>query len=215
MATGQADYYLDQAQARVNRATSVSSGAEDYYLGGAEAPGVWLGEAARDLGLRGQVCGDDLRAVLAGEDPVSGAPLKRMAARVPGFDVTFSAPKSVSILFGVGDADTQAIVREAHQRAVDAAFDYIEQAVSVARRGAGGARAIAGDGLAAGAFLHRISRAGDPQLHTHVVTANLGRGPDGRWSALDGRRLYAHARTASFVYQAVLRAELTRAVGVG
>ena len=55
---------------------------------------------------------------------------------------------------------------------------------------------------------------GDPQLHTHVLVANLGRGPDGRWSALDGRRLYAHARAASFVYQAVLRAELTRTLGL-
>ena len=65
----------------------------------------------------------------------------------------------------------------------------------------------------AAAFRHRTSRAGDPQLHTHVLVANLGRGLDGRWSALDGRRLYAHARAASFVYQAVLRAELTRTLG--
>ena len=69
-------------------------------------------------------------------------------------------------------------------------------------------------GLVAAAFRHRTSRAGDPQLHTHVLVANLGRGPDGRWSALDGRRLYAHARAASFVYQAVLRAELTRTLGL-
>ena len=70
-------------------------------------------------------------------------------------------------------------------------------------------------GLVAAAFRHRTSRAGDPQLHTHVLVANLGRGPDGRWSALDGRRLYAHARAASFVYQAVLRAELTRDARAG
>ena len=69
-------------------------------------------------------------------------------------------------------------------------------------------------GLVAAAFRHRTSRAGDPQLHTHVLVANLGRGPDGRWSALDGRRLYAHARAASFVYQAVLRSELTRSLGL-
>jgi conjugative relaxase-like TrwC/TraI family protein len=68
--------------------------------------------------------------------------------------------------------------------------------------------------LVAAAFRHRTSRAGDPQLHTHVLVANLGRGVDGRWSALDGRRLYVHARTASFVYQAVLRGEMTRRVGV-
>ena len=67
-----------------------------------------------------------------------------------------------------------------------------------------------GGGFVAAAFRHRTSRAGDPQLHTHVLVANLGRGPDGRWSALDARQLYAQARVASFVYQAVLRGELTR-----
>src|SRR3954452_19034021 len=70
------------------------------------------------------------------------------------------------------------------------------------------------DGFVAAAFRHRSSRAGDPQLHTHIVVANLGRGPDGRWTALDGRRLYAHARGASFIYQAVLRSEITRALGL-
>ena len=69
-------------------------------------------------------------------------------------------------------------------------------------------------GLVAAAFRHRTSRMGDPQLHTHVLVANLGRGPDGRWSALDARRIYAHARAASFIYQAVLRGELTRELGV-
>ena len=69
-------------------------------------------------------------------------------------------------------------------------------------------------GLVVGLFRHRTSRVGDPQLHTHAVVANLGRGPDGRWSTLDGRRLYAQARTASFVYQAVLRSELSRELGV-
>jgi conjugative relaxase-like TrwC/TraI family protein len=80
------------------------------------------------------------------------------------------------------------------------AFGYFEGALSVARRGAGGHVRIAGNGLTAAAFLHRTSRAGDPQLHTHVLVANLIRGSDGQWSALDGR-LYAHARTAGFLYQ--------------
>ncbi len=69
-------------------------------------------------------------------------------------------------------------------------------------------------GLVAAAFRHRTSRAGDPQLHTHVLVANLGRGPDMRWSALDGRQLYTHARAASFAYQAVLRGELSDRLGL-
>ena len=94
------------------------------------------------------------------------------------------------------------------------AFGYLERSAAAVRRGQGGATIANANGLVAAAFRHRTSRAGDPQLHTHVLVANLGHGPDGRWSALDGRRLYAHARTASFLYHAVLRGELTRSLGL-
>src|SRR5688500_20178566 len=90
----------------------------------------------------------------------------------------------------------------------------MERATAVTRRGAGGTHVIAGNGLVAAAFRHRTSRAGDPQLHTHVLVANLTLGADGRWSALDGRRLYAHAKTAGYLYEARLRAELTRELGL-
>ncbi len=131
-----------------------------------------------------------------------------------GFDLTFSAPKRVSVVFGVGGADVRAVVRRAHERAVREAFGYLEQSAAAVRRGRGGAMVHEAGGLVAAAFQHRTSRMGDPQLHTHVLVANLGRWPDGRWSALDARRIYAHARGASFVYQAVLRGELTRELGV-
>ena len=153
--------------------------------------------------------------MLAGLDPRDGSPLRgsSSAVRVAGFDLTFSAPKSVSVLFGVGDGELRGRGRRS-ARPGGAGGARLPRAVG---RG-GPARAWrrarrAGDGLVAAAFRHRTSRAGDPQLHTHVLVANLGRGPDGRWSALDGRRLYAHARAASFVYQAVLRGELTRTLG--
>ena len=133
---------------------------------------------------------------------------------VAGFDVTFSAPKSVSVLFGIGDPATQSAIHDAHARAVREAFAYFERSTAFARRGAGGAETVRGDGLVAAAFVHRTSRSGDPQLHTHVLVANLVRAEDGRWSALDGRLVYAHARTAGFLYQAALRAELTRSLGV-
>jgi conjugative relaxase-like TrwC/TraI family protein len=210
---GHAKYYLDQVEPHPNAAAALASGAEDYYVGGTESAGQWQGRGAAELGLTGSVDGPQLHAVLAGQHPTSGAELRR-AGSVAAFDVTFSAPKSASLLFGIGDPEVQAAVRAAHERAVADAFAYFEQAVSVARRGAGGVRTIAGDGLTAAAFLHRTSRAGDPQLHTHVVVANLIRGTDGRWSALDGRRVYAHARTAGYLYQAALRAELTRELGV-
>ena len=105
-------------------------------------------------------------------------------------------------------------MRVAHDRAVREAIGYLERTAAAVGRGSGSAIVEEASGLIAAGFRHRTSRAGDPQLHTHVLVANLGRGVDRRWSALDGRRLYAHARTASFIYQAVLRAELTRTLGV-
>jgi hypothetical protein len=91
---------------------------------------------------------------------------------------------------------------------------YFEREVAVARRGHGGKRLVRGRGVVGAAFVHRTSRAGDPQLHTHVLIANAVQDETGRWSARDGRRVYRHARTAGFLYQARLRAELTDALGV-
>lgn len=204
---GQADYYLQV----------VGQGIEDYYTGKGEAPGRWLGTATRDLQLSGQVEADALRAVLNGNRPDNSKPLNRSGQgqnRVPGFDLTFSAPKSVSLLFGLGDPDVSRAVRDAHEIAVEAALGYMERHAAMGRRGKGGVISVLGNGFIAAGFRHRTSRAGDPQLHTHVLVANMTKGPDARWTALDARRLYMHARTGGFLYQAKLRLELTRRLGV-
>jgi conjugative relaxase-like TrwC/TraI family protein len=216
LSAGQAKYYLEQGEVRVDAIESIGDGLEEYYAGGAEARGTWIGSGGKALGPSGPVEGDALRRVLAGLDPQDGSPLRGSlsAVKVAGFDLTFSAPKSVSVLFGIGNRELRAAVRAAHDRAVLEAVGYLERSAAAVRRGHGGAEVVPAAGLVAAAFRHGTSRAGDPQLHTHVLVANLGRGPDGRWSALDGRRLYAHARAASFIYQAVLRAELTRTLGV-
>ncbi|MBA2513637.1 MAG: relaxase domain-containing protein, partial [Solirubrobacterales bacterium] len=215
LATGQAGYYLEQAHGSLTRAASVSSGVEDYYLGGPEAAGAWEGAGAKALGLSGTVHGAALDRVLAGEHPATGAPLGRvLAARRPGFDLTFSAPKSVSVLFGISDDALRAVIRDAHDQAVRDALGYMERHAAVARRGPAGVHTIAGNGFVAAAFRHRTSRAGDPQLHTHVLVANVTLGADGRWSTLDGRRIYAHAKTAGYLYEARLRSLLTRELGV-
>ncbi len=78
-----------------------------------------------------------------------------------------------------------------------------------------GTRRLPGAGFVAAGFRHRTSRAGDPQLHSHVLVANLTRGPDGRWSALDGQAVYRSRRAAGAVYDTAVRAELTRRLGVG
>jgi conjugative relaxase-like TrwC/TraI family protein len=103
LAIGQASYYLEQAHGSVTRAGALRWGVEDYYLGGPEAAGEWVGDGARLLGLVGTVDAVRLDRVLAGEHPGSGEALGRVVeGRVPGFYLTFSAPKSVSVLLGVG-----------------------------------------------------------------------------------------------------------------
>ncbi len=93
MAPGSHDYYL----------SIVAAGVEDYYLARGEAPGQWLGRGAEVLGLKERVEADPLRHVLAGADPYSGTRLAAHPARkVPGFDLTFRAPKSVSLLWALG-----------------------------------------------------------------------------------------------------------------
>ena len=94
------------------------------------------------------------------------------------------------------------------------ALAYLERDACFVRRGHAGATRVRAEGFVAAAFRHRSSRAGDPLLHTHVVVANAAQGPDGRWTALDGRELYRHAKVAGYLYQAALRAELSNSLGV-
>ncbi|MGH2991986.1 MAG: MobF family relaxase, partial [Solirubrobacterales bacterium] len=203
---GQETYYLD----------SVGGGADDYYSGEGETPGRWTGSGPADLGLEGAVECDQLHAVLSGRDPRTDAPLLRLLRkdRVPGFDLTFSAPKSVSVLWATGDERTARLIRDVHERSVNAALGFLEREAAYTRLGTDGHTPARGSGFVAAAFRHRMSRAGDPQLHTHVLVANLIKTPDGKWRTLDGQRLYRRAKTAGYLYQAHLRAELSRELGV-
>lgn len=142
----------------------------------------------------------------------------RVDIRRCGLDVVVSAPKSVSLLHGLGPSELTRQVAEAHRRAVDAALGYLQTQTAHGLRGhqGDGRRAawIDTDGFIAAAFDHRTSRADEPQLHTHLVVANLVHGTDGGFSAVDSRAVHRHARAAGGVYQAVLRGELTRRLGV-
>ncbi len=206
---GQASYYERQ----------VAEGRDDYYSGRGEAPGEWVGRGAAVLELSGRVDGARFAALMAGVDPTDERlerPLRdsRGEPKVVGFDLTFSAPKSVSVLFAVADDGTAGELVAAHEGAVRAALEYVEEEAVRVRRGKAGAEVLAADGLVAAAYRHRMSRALDPQLHTHVVAANVARGPDGRWTALHGHELYVHAKTAGTLYQAHLRAEIAERLGL-
>ncbi len=194
----------------------VAGGIEDYYAKGKEAPGQWLGESADRLGLEGRVDHEMFHRVLRQRHPSSDLRLTRGEAepKVAAFDSTFCAPKSVSLLYALGDPETSNQVRNAHDVAVAEAVRVFEE-IARGRREAQGTRIVNGEGFVAAAFRHRTSRSGDPHLHTHVVIANLVYAPeDGRWSALDGRPLFQWAKTAGYLYEAQLRWELTNRLGV-
>jgi conjugative relaxase-like TrwC/TraI family protein len=186
----------------------VAQGRDDYYSGRGESPGRWTGSGAETLELGGRVDDDGFMALMDGRDPGTGERLKRVGGRskVAAFDLTFSAPKSVSVLFAIGEQGLAGALVEAHESAVDAALGYLEREACRVRRGRGGVRHEVGEGFVAAAYRHRMSRAEDPQLHTHVVAANMARGADGRWTALDATPIYQHAKAAGFLYQAHLRA---------
>jgi conjugative relaxase-like TrwC/TraI family protein len=207
LGAGQHRYYLDK----------VAEGAEDYYSGEGEAAGYWLGDAAEELGLEGHVEPDQLIAMLTGMNPATGEPLglQHVAGRgpVPGFDLTFSAPKSVSLTWALGGEDAGAEIAAAHAEAVESALGYLQREACWTRRGKGGREFVPGNGFIAAAYGHRTSRLGDPQLHTHVLIANATKGPDGKWRRLYHPAIYNHAKTAGYIYEAELRHELTRRLG--
>jgi conjugative relaxase-like TrwC/TraI family protein len=186
----------------------VAQGRDDYYSGRGESPGRWTGCGGELLGLAGVVDKDGFAALMEGRHPGTGEGLKRVGGRskVAAFDLTFSAPKSVSVLFAVGEPALSRALVEAHEAAVDAALGYLQREACRVRRGRGGVQREVGAGFVAAGYRHRMSRAEDPQLHTHVVAANMARGADGRWTALDATPIYRHARAAGFLYQAHLRA---------
>ena len=206
LVVGQQRYYEQQ----------VAQGRDDYYSGRGEAPGEWTGAGARALGLEGRVSAEQFNALIAGSDPRDPAARLRDGPdpKVAALDLTFSAPKSVSVLFAVGGEEVAGELVAAHEAAVSAAVDWIEDTAILVRRGPQGHIRQPGEGLIAAAYRHRMSRALDPQLHTHVVAANLTRGPDGRFTALFGTPIYQAAKTGGYLYQAHLRAEISERLGL-
>jgi len=207
IALGQHRYYEQQ----------VARGGDDYYSGRGEAPGEWVGAGAEALGLSGRVRAEQFNALIAGLDPRDRDVRLRSSPRDPkiaAFDLTFSAPKSVSVLFAIAPEATSGVLIACHEEAVRAALSYLEDTAVMVRRGHGGERVEAAGGLIAAAYRHRMSRALDPQLHTHVVAGNLARGPDGRFTALHSTLLYAAAKTTGTLYQAHLRALVSERLGL-
>ncbi len=199
----------------------VARAGADYYLSdlGQELPvgrgPCWTGVAAAGLGLEGEVDAPGLRLLLEGRHPLTGADMRSGRVRVAGWDLAFSAPKSVGVLFALGGPDMAAAVVAAHDEAVSGALIYLEHhGVTAVRRRGPESVVLPTSGLVAARVTHAVNRNEDPHLHTHVVMANLVHGSDGAWGACDRRGIEAHRAAADASYLAHLRAGLVSATGV-
>ena len=179
------------------------------------AASAWAGTGAAELGLDGEVDADVFRAVLEGRVPDgSDTRLGRRGkngeiAHRPGRDLTFSAPKSVSVAALVG-GDTRIV--DAHDRAVRATLAWVERNAAETRmRDPGTGRMVRAGGqkIVAAAFRHDTSRNLDPQLHTHAVLANMVKGADGKWRTMANEGLYERQKLIGMLY----RNELARGLG--
>ncbi|MBI1827222.1 MAG: relaxase domain-containing protein [Planctomycetes bacterium] len=197
MGHGQVRYYLELAQA-------------DYYLNGGEPPGQWWGKGAEALGLSGRVERSALEQIFSGFSP-DGALLIQNAGSLrhqPGWDLTFSAPKSVSTVWSQSDENTRRAIQVAHFAAVKEALAYLEDEVAFSRRGKDGVRREHAK-LIVATFEHATSRALDPQPHTHCLVMNAAVRPDGTTGTILSKPIYKHKMVAGALYRVGLATRLT------
>lgn len=187
---------------------------DDYYSRGGEPPGRWAGRGAERLSLAGPVTHAEFDAALQGVDPKTGERLAQVGGRgqehAAGWDMTFSAPKSVSVLWALSDGLERAAIEQAHQSAVLAATRNLEDTAAWARRGRGGSVRERTAGLLMAQFDHHTSRESDPQLHTHSFIFNLAPRRDGSWGAIVSRELYKAQKQAGATYRRALASNLER-----
>ena len=205
----------------------------EYYAATGYPPGRWLGSglaalaAGEGLPAGTAVTEEALAALYAGRDPATLEPLgrpmptypvvdgRRARHAVAGFDLTFTVPKSVSVLWAMADEPTRMLITQAHHRAVASALRFLEDRVASTRVGHAGAQSMRVRGLVAAAFDHWDTREGDPNLHTHLVIANKVQGIDGAWRSLDGRRLHKAAVAVSELYDDLVADQLAAVLPVG
>ena len=181
---------------------------DDYYtVEGSSEISLWAGEGSEALGLAGEVSKDAFEGVLNGILP-SGEAVAQVENRRAGYDLTFSMPKSASVMaYVAGDKRVLA----ANMAAVQKTMAWVEKNLAEGRRDVEGRKVPVQTGnLVYALFQHDTSRALDPQGHIHAVIANLTRMPDGKWQALHADKLWSHNSIIGSIYHAFLRAGLER-----
>ncbi|HEX3914526.1 MAG TPA: MobF family relaxase [Steroidobacteraceae bacterium] len=200
--------YLEGERDGANR------GAEDYYTESGRTPGRWLGSGAAELHLAGDVNEQAFDRLAAGFHPETDAPLVQRAGEHhrPGWDLTFSAPKSVSVVWGIAHGKQREAIERAHTQAVGRTLAFAEQQqLFVTRRGHNGIERETARPIIA-TYLHGTSREADPQLHTHAFVLNVTARDDGSHGTLETKPLYQWKMALGAAYRAELAQEL-RALG--
>ncbi|QSM61155.1 MobF family relaxase [Mycobacteroides abscessus] len=226
------NYYNDTARAAgqaAKDAQTAGGGLAEYYSERDSRTPVWVcagdaAAAAEMVGLAdGERAGGDADPEVVARWLDDGCAPSGECGRshgkrgVHGFDLTFCAPKSVSLVRAFGDDVTQKAVGAAHQVAITEALEYLADHAGYSRVHnpiTGEKDLVSLPGVVAAAYQHETSRAGDPHLHTHVLVPNRQARSDGKLVSLDGTSLIHEARAAGMIYQATLRRELHLSVGI-
>lgn len=207
MGKGSESYYLNLA-------------AEDYYLEGGEPPGLWMGKGAEELGLSGEVQDYAFKRLFWGYSPFAQGTDGKLTQnagknnRHPGWDLTFSAPKSVSVLWSQADRGIRETIQELQRLAAERTISFLESRAVYTKRGHAGESWEKATGLTVALFEHGTSRAQDPQLHTHAVVFNYSKRSDGTRGTILGLPLFRLKMTAGALYRAELASLLEKELGL-
>ena len=186
----------------------------EYYA--SEEAGFWRGSEALDISSNSRVNALDFQKILEGFHPKTHKALLQNSGKKhrAGYDLTFSPPKSVSLLWALGSKSTSNLVLDAHNKAVDQALNHLDKYAAITRRGKMGHRREAVKNLICAKFTHSISRENDPQLHTHTLIANLAQRYDGSWGSIDSKFIYDEKMTLGAVYRSELIDNLKKSLNV-
>ena len=182
----------------------LTEGKEHYYKEGLEKNGSWLG--GESFGFSGDIKLGDLKNLLEGRNSDGDLLIKQLENRQVGWDCTFSAPKSVSIVWAFSDAAQRKLIEDAQDRAVEKAVDYLktyalDQAV---RRGKGGLERESVKEIPVAVYKHYTSRENDMQIHSHVILPNLALRHDGTVGGIQPDHVFKRMQEIGAIYQAEL-----------
>jgi len=186
---------------------------DDYYskdADGARKDSVWFGRGAKDLGLSGTVDPNRFKELLSGKidnQTVLGKKNTDKISHAPGWDMTFSAPKSASVQYEIGNDER---VKQAHLNAVKSAMNYVENNKLFTRQLINGhVEYVPTSKSVSAIFTHHTSRELDPQLHSHVVLMNATKNSAGDWRSVESRPIYQSKMLVGLIYRSLLAKSIT------